>query len=350
MTRKSLTIFAFLFLGGGSSLTWAEATPSPYSKVGPHQVQTLSEVWLDEFRQREVPVKVYYPVGVSKAAPVILFSHGLGGSREGYGYLGEHWASHGLVSVHLQHAGSDEAVWKNVPWWKRKAALKAATQDLDAIIDRPDDVTFALTKLAEIEQQPKHPLHGIADAKNAAVAGHSFGAFTVLAVAGQQFETPEGTFSFGDERLKAAIAMSPNKPKKRQDFEGAFAEIALPLLHLTGTLDTSPISPTVKAKDRTEPYQRIPHPEQHLLVLNGGDHSVFAGKRWRRGTGDPAKDPRFHDLIKASTTAFWKAYLQQDQSALSWLADGPFARELGRDGTYQNKRTDAKLTQTQTGP
>lgn len=310
----------------------------------------MNEVWLDEFRQREVPVKVYYPVGV-KAAPAILFSHGLGGSREGYRYLGQHWASHGFVSVHLQHAGSDEAVWKNVPMGQRRAALKAATQDLDAAIDRPDDVSFALTRLAEIGQEAKHPLQGLVDPKNVAVAGHSFGAFTVLAVAGQQFETPEGPFSFGDERLKAAIAMSPNKPRdKRQDFAGTYTEIALPLFHLTGTLDTSPITPTVKAKDRTVPYQRIPHPEQHLLVLNGGDHMVFSGQRWRKSKGDPAMDPRFHALIKASTTAFWKAYLQQDQQALAWLADGAFARELGKDGMYQNKRTKANLTKTQTGP
>ncbi len=336
----SSIFLAVLLVLGGSLPIEAKSTQAPsglYGQVGPHQVQTLSEVWRDEFREREVPVKVYYPVGV-KAAPMVLFSHGLGGSREGYRYLGEHWASHGFVSVHLQHAGSDEAVWKNAPWGKRKAAMMEAVRDLNAAIDRPDDITFVLTRLVDLSQDTKHRLSGVVDPKNAAVAGHSFGAFTVLAVAGQQFETPEGPFSFYDKRLKAAVAMSPNKLRQRQDFEGAYAEIALPLFHLTGTLDTSPITPTVKAKDRTEPYQRIPHPEQHLLVLKGGDHSVFAGQRWRKGPGDAAKDPRFQALIKSSTTAFWKAYLQQDQRALAWLADGGFARELGEDGTYQNKR------------
>ena len=43
-------------------------------------------------------------------APVVLFSHGLGGSREGYGYLGSYWAAHGYVAVHLQHIGSDETM------------------------------------------------------------------------------------------------------------------------------------------------------------------------------------------------------------------------------------------------
>ena len=39
---------------------------------------------------------------------MIVFSHGLGGTRDGYEYLGRHWASYGYVSVHLQHKGSDD--------------------------------------------------------------------------------------------------------------------------------------------------------------------------------------------------------------------------------------------------
>ena len=34
-------------------------------------------------------------------------SHGLGGSHEGYAYLGRHLASHGYVVVHVTHLGSD---------------------------------------------------------------------------------------------------------------------------------------------------------------------------------------------------------------------------------------------------
>ena len=47
--------------------------------------------------------------------PVILFSHGLGGNREGSKFLGEHWAARGYVAVFLQHPGSDDSVWKGKP-------------------------------------------------------------------------------------------------------------------------------------------------------------------------------------------------------------------------------------------
>ena len=43
-----------------------------------------------------------------RARAVVLFSHGLGGSREGSAYLGEHWAARGYVVVLLQHPGSDD--------------------------------------------------------------------------------------------------------------------------------------------------------------------------------------------------------------------------------------------------
>src|SRR5581483_2551842 len=44
--------------------------------------------WHDDKRNCDVPVKVYFPTGEAKPLPVIVFSHGLGGTREGYEYLG----------------------------------------------------------------------------------------------------------------------------------------------------------------------------------------------------------------------------------------------------------------------
>ena len=68
--------------------------------------------WVDTARQRHVPVKIYLPEKGAGPFPVIVFSHGLGGSREAYEYLGRHWASYGYVIAHIQHEGSDDQVWK----------------------------------------------------------------------------------------------------------------------------------------------------------------------------------------------------------------------------------------------
>jgi predicted dienelactone hydrolase len=45
----------------------------------------------DAKRSRDIPVRVYLPQDKAPAA-VVLFSHGLGGTRQGCAYLGNHWA------------------------------------------------------------------------------------------------------------------------------------------------------------------------------------------------------------------------------------------------------------------
>ena len=73
--------------------------------------------WTDAARGRTVPAKIYYPTDAAGPFPVIVFSHGLGGTREAYEYLARQWAANGYVSVHLQHPGSDD-----IPWPRPEAA------------------------------------------------------------------------------------------------------------------------------------------------------------------------------------------------------------------------------------
>lgn len=79
----------------------------------------------DEGRQRQIPLRVFLPRDRSPA-PVVLFSHGLGGSREGSAYLGKHWGLRGYVAVFLQHPGSDSSVWRDVPRGQRRGAMEQA--------------------------------------------------------------------------------------------------------------------------------------------------------------------------------------------------------------------------------
>jgi predicted dienelactone hydrolase len=39
----------------------------------------------DEKRGHDIPLKIYHPGGGAGPFPVVVFSHGLGGSREGSG-------------------------------------------------------------------------------------------------------------------------------------------------------------------------------------------------------------------------------------------------------------------------
>ena len=85
----------------------------PAETPGSYRVAEWTGEWRDASRDRTIPVRIYYPAQGSGPFPVIVFSHGLGGSRDGYRYLGERWASRGYVSVHLQHPGSDKELLKS---------------------------------------------------------------------------------------------------------------------------------------------------------------------------------------------------------------------------------------------
>jgi predicted dienelactone hydrolase len=91
--RWMATLVALLVVGpmrlGLSQETVYNAKPGKYA------VETISYDWQDKTRDRDVPVKLYFPKSGAGPFPVIIFSHGLGGSRDGYEYLGRHWASHG---------------------------------------------------------------------------------------------------------------------------------------------------------------------------------------------------------------------------------------------------------------
>ena len=121
------------------------------SAPGPFTVGTLQLEWRDAQRDREVPVKIYFPKNATGACPVIVFSHGLGGTRDGYAYLGQHWASHGYVSVHLQHHGSDDATWRGAG--RSVESMRAATMNVENSLNRPLDVSFALDQLTKLNSQ-----------------------------------------------------------------------------------------------------------------------------------------------------------------------------------------------------
>jgi predicted dienelactone hydrolase len=310
--------------------------------AGPYDVNSVSYDWLDEPRSRHVPVKTYYPKSPAASCPIIIFSHGLGGSRDGYEYLGRHWASHGYVSVHVQHKGSDSEVWKGAK--QPEESLRRAAADLSNFINRPKDVSFAITQILKANGE-QSPFRGRLDPEKIGVAGHSFGGYTVLAVAGQTFPgVLGGKWTFGDSRVRAAIPMSAPAPRRRDSLDRVFGSIKIPCLHMTGTLDDSPIGDT-KAAERRIPFDHMQGADQFLVTFTGGDHMIFSGRAraaaalgGRAGwQGDPAKDTHFQELIRTITTAYWDAYLKGDPQAKAWLAKGGCKTLLEADGKIEVK-------------
>jgi predicted dienelactone hydrolase len=309
-----------------------------------YKVETISETWADAARDgREVPIKAYLPVDAQGPRPVIIFSHGLGGTRDGYGYLGEFWASHGYVSVHLQHLGSDDAVWRDARLGQRISAMRKAIKDVSNSLNRPLDVSFAIDRLEALNDETGSPWFGRLDLEHIGMAGHSYGAFTTMAIAGQAYIGRDGqSRNLADERVDAAIAMSPQAPRDKNQYDASYAEISIPLFVMTGTHDDSIVSPTTPA-DRRVAFDYTPGPadggpDVYLVTFTDGDHMIFSG-RPRRGFDPPAggDDRVFQAHICKSSLAFWDAYLTGDEASRGWLRGGGFEDDLGDTGVFEVK-------------
>lgn len=264
----------------------------------------------DSARDRVVPVKVYLPADLETPAPVLLFSHGLGGSRMNSVYLGQYWAKHGYVGVFMQHIGSDESVWKEAKKGERKSALEGAA-NLKSTLDRFADVPFVIDQLELWNANGEHPVFGKLDLEHIGMCGHSFGAVTTQAMMGQKFR---GDRTVADPRLDAFFAMSPSEPRGGTS-SAAFGEIKSPVLTMTGTKDDNPINPTSLPATRREVYKALPPGDKYELVFEGAEHSAFSD------AGDRKADriPHHHPAIQRISTKFWDAYLKNDASAKKWL-------------------------------
>ena len=305
-------------------MTAARAQAPAYDPLrldpGP-RIQTVDLTVQDRARRREVPLRVYLPA-TADPAPVVLFSHGLGGSRENSPYLGRHWAGRGYAAVFLQHPGSDEAVWKDLPPSNRLAAVKAAA-NLENTIQRLKDVPLVIDQLTAWNRDGDspagaHPLKGRLDLTRLGMSGHSFGAVTTQWVAGER--TTRGRLAATDPRIQAAVILSPSAPRPG-DEGNAFAGVKIPWLLMTGTHDEAVIGGATVASRRAV-YPALPPGGKYELVLNGAEHSAF-GDRPLPGDRE-ARNPNHHRAILALSTAFWDAYLRQDPRAKAWLdGEGP---------------------------
>ena len=308
--RLSLTLLLLAAARIGAEPATPAATYDPLAIPAAKLPEPVDLSIHDQARKRDIPIKVYLP-SAAGPAPVILFSHGLGGSREGNAFMGRHWAARGYVAVFLQHPGSDTAVWKDQPAAKRLAAMREAAS-LENFMLRVKDVPAALDQLDAWNKTAGHALNGRLDLKHVGMCGHSFGAVTTQAVSGQAFP---GGISFTDPRILAAIAFSPSAPKSPSP-EKAFGAIKMPWLLMTGTKDTSIIGQT-GVEPRLKVFPALPKGHKYELILENAEHSAFTDSAL---PGDKEKrNPNHHRAILALGTAFWDAYLKHDDNAKAWL-------------------------------
>ena len=265
--------------------------------------------WVDEKRERPVPVRLYWPQA-DGPVPLVVFSHGIGGSRRGYSYLGEYFASQGVASLHLQHVGSDRSLWAGNPL-TLVGRLQGAATDREAL-ERVRDLSFALDQaLAHDKFGPR------IDRARIAAAGHSYGANTVMLATGAGVERDGRRIELRDARIQAAVLLSAPPFYGEDDPKRILRSLTLPTLHVTATEDTiripgfySPVS------DRLAVFEAVGSPVKALAVFEGGSHSIFTN---RAGTGGTELNPQ----VKAATRELVLAFLRRvfygaDEALARW--------------------------------
>ena len=272
-------------------------------------VATRDADWFDAARQRAVPVRVYLPstaLGEGTAAdatakvkwPLVIFSHGLGGSRLGYSHIGQHLARNGFVALHLQHAGSDRAVWQGGPL-TLLGNMRDAASEANALA-RVHDVSFALTTLLADRE-----LGGLIDTTSIAIAGHSYGANTAMLIAGASIERDGKRVNYADARIKAAILLSAPPFHGEGNQVAVLRDVRLPTLHITGSDDVIRVPGYGSdVADRIGVFRDMPAARadmKFLAIFEGGEHSVFTDRtRSERALA-----------IKAATRDLCVAFLQR---------------------------------------
>jgi len=339
----------------------------------------------DATRNRDIAMVIEYPTR-GGPYPVIVFSHGFGATQNAYVSLTEYWTGHGFVCILPQHADAGllrermrEGARERMDERRRDRRVGRDPQDRRDPRDPRDpqagagerprqpvaesvwqgqteedwrnrvrDVTFIVDSLAQIEQQYPE-LKGKMDAARVGVGGHSYGAFTAMLLAGA---TPfrDGTaLRFGDSRVRAIVAMSPQGTGVAGLTAQSWTDVRVPAFYMTGSLDRG--ADEQEPSWRREPFQLGASGDKYLVVIPGARHGSFTGRFSEmadrmadmrenpepvvrnpgtldrqpvvtppmRGAG-PEDERRIFKTIKAASTAFWEAYLKDDAKARGFLS------------------------------
>jgi predicted dienelactone hydrolase len=233
-----------------------------------------------------------YPLAVATDAPVegerlplVVISHGTGGSPWPYRGMAAHLARAGFVVALPEHPGNSRS----------DDSLAGTAANLE---NRPRHVRLVLDALFADAQLGRR-----LSAAGVGVIGHSMGGYTALAVAGGRpscfaNESPDGQVHavpvVRDPRVRALVLLAPASPWFI--LEGALADVDLPILMRTAERDEH--TPALHAEII---LRGVPHPERidHRVVPNAGHFSFqspFPPAMTRPGF-PPSQDPSGFDRV-----------------------------------------------------
>jgi dienelactone hydrolase len=248
--------------------------------------------------------------GVRKGRyPLVVFSHGNGGSRNQNTFWCDYLASHGYIIVSADHTGNARYTIIN-----GKPILFQPSERANSAKDRPIDVSFLLDQMIRWDKGADKRFAGRIDTDRAAITGMSFGSYTAHWASDQ------------DPRFKAVIAMSGAPP--------SHTNLTVPSLRMLGTEDrTLGVGGNAAIRDN---HARHTGPSFMLELKNGGHFSFTdmfkinkhfgdgVGEGKRRETNDPFEFTSMettYKIINSYSVAFLGYYLKGEKEYASFLSE-----------------------------
>lgn len=327
-------------IGDDAPVTSRPADGAYRLAAGPYKTGAKELTLHDAKRDVDVPVRVRYPRDVKSPVPLIIFSHGMGGSNNAFSSLTDHWASYGYVVILPTHADS---------------LLRQKPEDRGELLHDPKayrfrvdpagrvaDVRTILDSLDEIESQVAAlhlpDGHGVIDRDHVAMSGHSAGALTTQMEIGVRIRTVDTPrlHDAGDARFDCAIVISGQGLTTRMLDRTSWSEVKKPMLVITGSNDTTPASDETP-ESRRHPYEYASPGDKFLLFIEGATHSSYQGNdRQSRAARRLLKEPHDTDLklignaVSSQTLAFLDVYLKNDPAAREFLSSDAVAKMDGK--------------------
>jgi len=322
-----LLLFAHLAPGLDAQ---SPAAGAPYKpNDGLHRVQSIDQLILhDAKRAKDLPVRITYPAARG-SFPLIIFSHGAGGSKDGYTELTRYWASHGYVCIQPTHSDSLSLRKREGPISLRDI-VGSAVRDSKGWEGRPRDVSFVIDSLVEMAVLAPQ-LKGKIDRRRIGVGGHSYGAYTAQLIGGATVDVPGKPpgQSFADRRVRAILVMSGQGRGQQGLTQRSWGALTCPMMTMTGSRDQGAAGQGPDWKK--EPFDFAPAGNKYHVFIEGANHFSFSGRlvevagQQAAGTrlgsaleGDADQRAVF-GYIKMATLAFWDAHLKNQKRALAYL-------------------------------
>ncbi|MBW2411521.1 MAG: hypothetical protein JRF72_17115 [Deltaproteobacteria bacterium] len=257
--------------------------------------------------------------------PLLIFSHGYGGSGLGSVFLTEPLAARGWIVVAPDHHDRHSAVrigsGQNEQF-DRQGFLRHAREisnsgpgDRNKYLYRVDEIKQVLDQILQSK-----PFRDLIDKDRIAVGGHSFGGYTALGLCGT-------IDKYRDDRIKGLLLYSTGAGGYLYR-EKELARVNIPSMYFLGERERNQKrGAKTMAELADKVYRNLP-PPKYLLEIKGANHFSFNNRfthkrsaRWLSGTEEQ------FEVIRRYSIAFLKKH---------------FAEKDGQDGVL--KQQDALIT------